>query len=227
MGSQSEKKRKRTALLKRDGENCGICGGPLNGDHSIDHILAKRNGGSNRLENLQLSHTACNQRKNRMIDGRFFKQVNNRAKAQNQKGENMKLELGILVGAESKEWLADLTKQIDRLEKLQGATTTKKAATTAAETETEEKTTISAKTVKAQAAKKTAKAPATEEEQFDLGEETETTDEAPAITKADLIAACRENREGAIKVLKKMKVSSVHEVKPAQYATVLQQIGAN
>lgn len=44
------------------------------------------------------------------------------------KGEkNMKLELAILAGAESKQFLVDFTKQIDRLEKLSGVGTTKAA----------------------------------------------------------------------------------------------------
>lgn len=92
--------------------------------------------------------------------------------------------------------------------------------TAAAEAEVEEKTVIS---VRKGAAKKEA---AADEENFDLGEEGADAEEVPAVTKKDLIAACRENREGAIKVLKKMKVSSVHELKPAQYAKVLAEIGA-
>ena len=41
-----------------------------------------------------------------------------------------------------------------------------------------------------------------------------------------VVAACRENRETAIKVLKKMKVASVHELKPAQYSQVLAALEA-
>lgn len=105
--------------------------------------------------------------------------------------------------------------------------TGKKTATTAAETEAEEETTtISAKTVAAKAKGKTAKAPAETEEDFDLGQEEDAAEETPAVTKKDLIAACRDNREAAIKVLKKMKVNSVHELKPPQYAKVLAEIGA-
>lgn len=95
-----------------------------------------------------------------------------------------------------------------------GKVAPKKAATTAAEG-----------TGKVAAGKKTAKAPVAEEEEFDLGEG-EASDDAPAVTKADLIAACRDNREAAIAVLKKMKVNSVHELKPAQYSKVLAEIGA-
>lgn len=128
-----------------------------------------------------------------------------------------KLEIAVLIGAESKEFLADLTKQIDRLEKLSG-----KKATTAAETED-----VADKPAKTAAAKANGKkAAAVEEEEFDLGADEAAEDEAPAVTKKDLIAACRDNREAAIKVLKKLKVSSVHELKPAQYSKVLAEIGA-
>lgn len=137
----------------------------------------------------------------------------------------MKLELGILVGAESKEWLADLTKQLDRLEALQ--TKGKETAATTTD-DVEETTVISAKTIAAAKSKKTAaKTTGDEDETFDLGEESADAEDTPAVTKKDLITACRENREAAIKVMKKMKVASIHDLKPAQYATVLQQIGAN
>lgn len=125
-----------------------------------------------------------------------------------------KLELSVLVGAESKEWLASLTSVVERLEKV--ANVGKKTQTTAAaDTEVNEKP-----------AKKTAKPKVTEEE-FDLGDNEEAAeDDAPEITKVDLIAACRDNRETAIKVLKKLKVASVHELKPSQYAKVMAEIGA-
>lgn len=120
-----------------------------------------------------------------------------------------KLELALLVGEESKAALAQLTELVERLEKVltATATTTAPAATTA-------KTT-----------KKAAK-PAAEDEQetFDLGAD-ESEDEAE-VTMPELIKACKANRETAIKVLKKLKVSSVHDLKPAQYATVMAQLGA-
>jgi hypothetical protein len=237
MGRRTDAERRRKALFARDGKNCGICGGELGTDISIDHILAKRNGGSNRLENLRLAHRYCNQKKNQFLDQKFH--IINRAKAQKQKGEQMsKLEIAVLMGAESKEWLADLTRQLDRLEKL---TTTEKAAatngkaraTTAAGEDPEpEKVTISVRSAKTNGATKTTKttkaATTTEDDDadFDLGIEDDATEETPVITKKDLIAACRDNREAAIKVLKKMKVANVHELKPNQYAKVLAEIGA-
>lgn len=65
----------------------------------------------------------------------------------------MKLELGIMAGAESKVWLADLTKQIDRLERLTGGKGLKSAETEDASDEDDDAD--FGKSVKA-AAKKTA-----------------------------------------------------------------------
>lgn len=58
-----------TRLMSRDGENCTICGGPL--DRSIrtenhpetisfDHILPRSRGGLSTLDNLRLAHRQCN-----------------------------------------------------------------------------------------------------------------------------------------------------------------------
>ncbi len=65
-----DRQRIRRSLLRRDGDLCAICKDPLNGDHSIDHILARCNGGSNRMDNLQLVHHECNCRKNHNSDQR-------------------------------------------------------------------------------------------------------------------------------------------------------------
>jgi hypothetical protein len=87
-------------------------------------------------------------------------------------------------------------------------------------------TKTSKKTAAAKPAATSKKKAAVEEESFDLDAEGAEEDEAPVVTKKDLIAACRDNREAAIKALKKMKVNSVDQLKPAQYATVLAAIGA-
>lgn len=59
-------------LAVRDGTDCGICGTtvdmtlPLSGDlmrPSVDHILARANGGTHDPDNLQLAHLQCNMRK--------------------------------------------------------------------------------------------------------------------------------------------------------------------
>ena len=59
------------ALLERDGNNCQLCGGLLvpNAPHhtplhtTVDHIIARNNGESDDIENLQLAHMDCNSRK--------------------------------------------------------------------------------------------------------------------------------------------------------------------
>lgn len=118
-----------------------------------------------------------------------------------------KLELALLVGAESKEWLQSLEAVADRLEKLA-------------------KNGIAAKVVDKGEDEKMArpikgKRKVDEEEAFDLGAE-----EEPAYTLKDVVAACRANREEAIAVLKKLKVKSVQELKPVQYPKVLAALGA-
>ncbi len=137
------------------------------------------------------------------------------------KGENKmgaKLEVSILVGAESKEWLSALTEVVERLEALSETTTTPVTKTKAAATTTTTVTT-----------KKTTKPVVTEDEEetFDLDAADETEDdETPTVTKKELIAACKENRTAAIKAMKKLKVSNIHELKPSQYARVMAELGA-
>lgn len=124
-----------------------------------------------------------------------------------------KLEVAVLIGAESKEFLSALTAIVFKLESL--------LPVNATVSEVSEKAPVAAKKVA------TKKAAPVEEESFDLdAEEASEEKEEPTITKADLIAACRENRDVAIKVLKKLKVNSVHELKPAQYSKVMAEIGA-
>lgn len=125
-----------------------------------------------------------------------------------------KLEISVLIGAESKEWIATLTDLVDRLEAATSATTTT--------TETKAKAPVTAKKAKVTTTP-------VEEETFDLGgeevEDTETVDEEP-VTMNDVIAACKANRTKAVKLLKTLKVKSVHELKPAQYPKVLAELGA-
>lgn len=47
-------------LVDRDGPLCWLCGAPLNGDATLDHVLPKSKGGSNSRENLRLAHRHCN-----------------------------------------------------------------------------------------------------------------------------------------------------------------------
>ncbi len=58
-------KRIRQAVIDRDGLVCGICGlavEHVSGVH-IDHIRPATAGGSNSLDNLQVAHALCNQKK--------------------------------------------------------------------------------------------------------------------------------------------------------------------
>lgn len=143
------------------------------------------------------------------------------------KGETQmaKLEVSVLVGKDSKEWLAALTEVVDRIEavaNVAGKTTGKKTATTAAEADYNGEADEDAKPAK-RAAKKNVDE---DQENFDLGSDEVAEGNEDPITIKEVIAACRANRETAIKVLKKLKVNSVHELKPAQYAKVMSEIGA-
>lgn len=52
-------------LIQRDGEDCGVCGKPLNGKWTIDHIVPRCCGGADTADNIQLAHAECNARKSR------------------------------------------------------------------------------------------------------------------------------------------------------------------
>lgn len=62
-------------LAKLYGVNCGICDQPVDMDAahpdlmraSVDHILPRSRGGTDDLDNLQLSHLICNIRKNNKV----------------------------------------------------------------------------------------------------------------------------------------------------------------
>ncbi len=49
------------ALLVRDGDGCLFCGKPLDGDITVEHLVAISHGGPNHISNLFLAHAACNQ----------------------------------------------------------------------------------------------------------------------------------------------------------------------
>lgn len=50
------------ALLIRDGEDCFFCGQPLDGDVTVEHLVAVAHGGPNHISNLFLAHAECNQK---------------------------------------------------------------------------------------------------------------------------------------------------------------------
>lgn len=149
-----------------------------------------------------------------------------------------KLELVVMAGSESKAFLASLTEQLDRLEKLHGVMTGKKVATSITEdaeetTETDEEEELIAPVNKT-ATKKAAASFDDEEVHSDDDEE-----EAPVakktkakkVTLDDVNDACKARaasvggKEGRSEVLtilkKKFKTTSVSELKPEQYAAVI------
>jgi 5-methylcytosine-specific restriction endonuclease McrA len=48
------------ALLDRDGECCFFCDEPLEGDVTVEHLVAIAHGGPNHISNLFLAHQSCN-----------------------------------------------------------------------------------------------------------------------------------------------------------------------
>lgn len=58
--SGDRKKRIVAELLERDGPVCWFCGEFMHDDQTLEHLLAKANGGGNRIENLVLAHKKCN-----------------------------------------------------------------------------------------------------------------------------------------------------------------------
>lgn len=61
-----EKNRKRRAIARRDGERCAVCG--TTRDLTIDHVIPKSRGGSNRIDNLQFLCQTHNQEKGDRVD---------------------------------------------------------------------------------------------------------------------------------------------------------------
>ena len=48
------------ALFERDGDACFFCGKPLDGDLTVEHLVAVAHGGPSHVSNLFLAHAACN-----------------------------------------------------------------------------------------------------------------------------------------------------------------------
>lgn len=60
---------RRLKVMLRDRLICRICNSPVKmNEASIDHIISRGNGGTDRYENLQLTHRACNNFKNQYLD---------------------------------------------------------------------------------------------------------------------------------------------------------------
>lgn len=150
----------------------------------------------------------------------------------------MKLELAIMAGAESKAWLADLTKLVERMEKLAGGKPAKAAAP--AEEEEEQEETPPADEDDDFTAKKPTKA--AKGKSFDEEEEEADFSAPPAkaakgkaaapkakkYTADDLNDVCKakaksiggkKGRDAVLKILlDNFETESVSEIKPEQYA---------
>ena len=60
-GGGKARRRLRRAIIERDGADCWLCGNemPMQ-DRTVEHLIAKSNGGTDELDNLALCHEACN-----------------------------------------------------------------------------------------------------------------------------------------------------------------------
>lgn len=75
--SGKEARRKRRALVRRDGAECRACAATEG--LTIDHVVPAALGGSNALTNLQLLCADCNQQKaDSVLEWREFPQVGER-----------------------------------------------------------------------------------------------------------------------------------------------------
>lgn len=126
------------------------------------------------------------------------------------------MDIVISLSAEAQDAVGLLVSAINKLEAaLESAPNEKPAARkVSADAETD-----------AKPAKKAAKKVAEQEEQFDLGDDEDEAEE-PTLTIKEVIKACKANRETAKKVLKRLKLDSVHELKPGQYPRFMEEIGA-
>jgi 5-methylcytosine-specific restriction endonuclease McrA len=52
--------RKRKQVLAEYGNVCWLCGQPVPGLPSADHVIPRSRGGSDDIENLRPAHLACN-----------------------------------------------------------------------------------------------------------------------------------------------------------------------
>lgn len=59
--NQKKRQNVRKQLRKRDGDDCFYCGLEMpTSDMTIEHVLAKKHGGNDKLANLALAHEECN-----------------------------------------------------------------------------------------------------------------------------------------------------------------------
>lgn len=81
IGRQTSYKKEKEKLIERDGVNCFLCGESLNGDITIEHLIALSSGGKNTLANMVLMHEKCNNFvKNKPINEKVMIAINKRTK---------------------------------------------------------------------------------------------------------------------------------------------------
>ena len=61
----------RDRVLKRDGYSCQICGTD-EGEMHVDHVIPRKVGGDNSMDNLRVLCKSCNLRKGALNDGVFL-----------------------------------------------------------------------------------------------------------------------------------------------------------
>lgn len=72
-GSNWIAKSTRFAIYNRDGFRCVYCNAPVKiGTATLDHVVARENGGSNRADNLLTSCKDCNEHKGTKTIRQFF-----------------------------------------------------------------------------------------------------------------------------------------------------------
>ena len=54
---------KRRQVLEVYGNICWLCGNPVDGLPSADHVIPRSKGGSDDIENLRPAHAGCNSRR--------------------------------------------------------------------------------------------------------------------------------------------------------------------
>ena len=80
---------RRQQLRERDGDNCWICGEPMDftaPPHyklavTIDHVIPRAAGGRSLLKNLRLAHSKCNNRKGAVHNGVDYARIRDREAA--------------------------------------------------------------------------------------------------------------------------------------------------
>lgn len=57
---RKDNRKKKLALIKRDGTKCFYCGKEMYDDVTLEHLIPLTSGGSNKLSNAVLAHSNCN-----------------------------------------------------------------------------------------------------------------------------------------------------------------------